>query len=188
MPGGARAVVLCAAALGLTVPGAHAQRPAEPAVRHQGFWIGFGLGAGLNLDLDEGREGAAGYLRLGGTVNRHLLIGGELVAWAREENNVTLSQGNVTGTVYLYPGPTGGLFAKSGLGFGSITFETSSTTSGTTRTVTVTESGVGATFGVGYDLRLGNNFYLTPNLDVLIQVINQDTRSLLVLTVGVGWH
>jgi hypothetical protein len=168
-------------------PPAAAQRR-EP--RHDGFWVGFGFGAGSNLTegYDDARLGGSGYVRLGGTVSPMLLIGGEAMAWVREQNGTTVSQGNLTASVLLYPARRG-LYLKGGLGFASWSQASSS---GNT-TVTTTEGGFGATVGGGYDLQIGNNLFLTPNLDFLIQVVESTTFSattgyLILFTLGLTWH
>lgn len=179
-----RALTAIAFVLLTAVPLA-AQEPVT-APRYEGFWIGFGVGGGVNLDATaaDARGGGAAYVRLGGTVNQMLVIGGEAIGWAREQNDATVSRVNLTGTVYFYPLRRHGLFFKSGLGFSAASFETSQGNA----TLTISDEGFGATFGAGYDFRLGSNFYVTPNVDFLVQVINDETDSLLLLTVGVGWH
>lgn len=181
-----RSLLLTLTLLATTAGTAAAQRAAE----HQGFWIGFGLGGGSNLTkgYDDARLGGAGYLRLGGTVNQLLLVGGEAIAWVREQDNTTVSQGNLTASILLYPAHRG-LYLKTGLGFASWSqaFSSGSTTT------TTTEGGFGATFGGGYDFQLGRNLFLTPNLDVLIQVVNSDTFQntsayLILFTLGLTWH
>lgn len=162
-------------------------------VRHDGFWISFGLGGGSNLTdgYEDARLGGAGYVRLGGTVNPMLLVGGEAMAWAREQNGTTVSQGNLTASVLLYP-VRRGFYLKGGLGFASWS---QAFTSGNT-TTTTTEGGFGATLGGGYDIQLGDNLFLTPNLDFLLQAVSNDafanttgtTGYLVLFTVGLTWH
>lgn len=157
---------------------------------HRGFWIGFGIGGGANLseDAEGARPGGAAYLRLGGTVNPLLLVGAEVIGWGREQNGTTVTQGNAAAIVQFYPNRAG-FFLKAGLGFASWA---RSRSSGNT-TTTVTEGGFGATFGGGYDIRVGTNLFLTPNLDFLIQAVESDVFSnntgyLAVFTVGLTWH
>ncbi len=78
---------------------------AQGRQRHEEFWIGFGLGAGVNTaeELDDGqRGGGAGYLRLGGTLSQNILMGGELSIWGRREDmpfgedTMTLTRSNAT--------------------------------------------------------------------------------------------
>ena len=160
--------------LAMAAPSASAQG------RHDGFWIGFGLGGGVANS--EGGGGA--YLRMGGTPTDLLLVGGEAIAWAKSENNTTVSQGNFTANVLFYPSQSGGAFVKVGLGWASVT---ASSTSGNT-TITVTDNGFGSTFGAGYDVKLGRNIYLTPNVDALVQVISGSTETVWLFTLGLTWH
>jgi hypothetical protein len=50
------------------------------------------------------------------------------------------------------------------------------------------KTGVGTTFGAGYDVRLGNNFYLTPNADLLLHFLDDFTESTFVVSLGLTWH
>jgi len=160
---------------------------AQREVRRNGFWIGFGLGGGWNTTQNVNNQalaGGSGYLRLGGTPSERLLLGGEVNVWVRSENDVTLSRGNATLTVLFYPSRSGGLFLKGGVGGASVQ---SSFTSGSV-TTTVSDQGLGTTFGVGYDFRLGRNFNITPNADFLFQSINDVENTLVLFSVGVTWH
>jgi hypothetical protein len=170
----------------VTAPAAAQRREA----RHDGFWVGFGLGAGSNLTdgYDDARLGGAGYVRLGGTVSPMLLVGGEAMGWVREQSGTTVSHGNLTATVLLYP-VRRGFYLKGGLGFASW----SQASPAGPGTLTVTEGGFGATVGGGYDVRIGNNLFLTPNFDVLLQVVDSDvftatTGYLILFTLGLTWH
>lgn len=85
-----------------------------------------------------------------------------------------MTRGNGTFTAMYFPSGEGGFF------------------------VNVSESGPGLTLGAGYDVRLGRNLYLTPNLDVLFQFIGakndpvlgrQPGASIIMLfTLGLTWH
>src|SRR2546430_15963596 len=59
--------------------------------------------------------------------------------------------GNVSFTAYYYPAPANGFFLRGGLGVADYKEEGSS---GST--------GFGFTLGLGYDVRVGTNFSLTP--------------------------
>ncbi len=175
---------MAAAVLAFAVP-ASAQDAPPPPPRHQGFWIGFGLGAGSDLSEQarDARSGGVGYLRLGGTITPQLLVGGELSGWARRQGDGTVSRSVAVGTVSFYPASQG-FFLRSGLGFGALTF----LVPGARANVTITEEGLGALFGGGYDVQIGRNLFLTPNLDFLVQVINDDTAVVGLLTIGLTWH
>jgi hypothetical protein len=179
------ALALLAASI-VATPSAAQRREA----RHDGFWVGFGAGAGANLTegYDAARLGGSGYVRVGGTVSPAVLIGGEAMAWVRRRGGTTLSQGNATATVLLYPARHG-VYLKGGLGFASWSAQSSS---GNT-TVTTTEGGFGATIGGGYDLQIGNNLFLTPAVDFLLQAVDSEsfaasTGYLVLFTLGLTWH
>ncbi len=60
-------------------------------------------------------------------------------------------------------------------------------------TVTTSKGGFGTTLGVGYDIRLARNFYLSPTVDWLFQVFEgtpsgTSTNNIILLTVGATWH
>lgn len=145
----------------------------------QGFWISFGFGGGWDLDREE--AGGAGYIRLGGTVDQRLLVGGEVLGVFREESGADVSVGNVTFSVLYYP--SGGFFVKGGLGFAS---REVSVSQGDV-TVSTSSEGFGLTLGGGYDIRLARNFFLTPGVDVMLQTI-EDGNVALALTLGATWH
>lgn len=160
--------------------------------RRQGFWIGFGLGGGVNtsegLD-DDRRAGGSVFVRLGGTVSPHVLLGGEAIGWGRSEDGATLTRGNTTFTAMFYPSPSGGFFLKGGIGGSFVSVSTQ--VLGTT--VTATENGFGATAGLGYDARLSDNWSITPGIDFLWQAFDagqnlSSTNSLLVFTIGFVRH
>ena|SRR6266571_2230923 len=97
------AMVVALLVLGVSV--ASAQHPQT----RKGFWIGFGFGYGSYTCTDCGSTGgASGYLKMGGTVSPHLLLGGESNGWTKSENGATLSTGNASFAAYYYPQPAGG--------------------------------------------------------------------------------
>jgi hypothetical protein len=75
-------------------------RPALAASQErEGFWIGFGFGYGSALVrcddcVANGREGGvAGFLKLGGTLNRKVLLGAEFSVWTKTQAADTLDFG-----------------------------------------------------------------------------------------------
>ncbi|UCG87033.1 MAG: outer membrane beta-barrel protein [Gemmatimonadota bacterium] len=166
---------------------------AQADQRHRGFWIGFGLGAGWN---NEGTPGGMLYARLGGTLSQKWLLGGELAGWGRRETvstllgdtDVTTTQGNATFTTLFYPLTAGGLYVKGGVGFAWVEYSTAVQDV----EVSTDRQGLGTTFGVGYDIRLGSNIYLVPGFDWLFQTFDTDegsiNSSLFLLSLGLIWH
>jgi len=140
----------------LALLGAAAARAQHPQTR-KGFWIGFGFGYGsLGLSCDgcssiDRESGVSGFLKMGGTVSDKLLLGGESNGWTKKMAGRNTTAGNVSFTAYYYPTPASGLFLRGGLGFADYQVE------GEDGSV-----GFGFTLGVGYDIRVGTNFSLTP--------------------------
>ena len=190
------AVLLTAVAMTLAAGPLRAQEQSS-GHPHRGFWIGFGFGGGINLSkgLDgEQLGGGGGYLRLGGTPSQKVLLGFESIGWVREVDGATLGRGNASFAVMFYPSEKGGAFLKGGVGTATVA---RATTSGNSTTAT-SQGGFGLTVGAGWDVRLGRNIYLTPNLDFLFQwfesktdlVLGQipGTNTILLFTLGLTWH
>jgi hypothetical protein len=188
---------LLAIGLACAIGGPLAAQEETGAHPHRGFWIGFGLGGGVNLSegLDGQQLGGGGfYFRLGGTPSQKVLLGFESIGWARELNGATVGRGNGSFVMQFYPSERGGAFLKGGVGFSTIS---RATVSGNTTTAT-SESGFGLTLGAGWDVRLGRNIYLVPNLDLLLQWFSAQNdpvlgpipgnNSILLFTLGLTWH
>lgn len=159
---------------------------AQETAPHSGFWLSGGLGGGITDGDSAGDDGGpAAYLRLGGTTSDRVLLGGEIIGLSRDVGDATVSQGNSTFSVLYYPASPGGFFAKAGVGFASAVVSTDVGGG----TFTSDESGLGLTFGAGYDVRIGGNLYLTPNLDILVQSFDEFADSnLFLFTLGIGFH
>jgi hypothetical protein len=174
------------AALGAAAPGSllgqEGPGSGSEEHRHRGFWLSGGLGPGVD---DEGEAGAAIYFRLGGTPGSRILLGGEFLGMAREEDDVTLGRGNASFVALFYPGRSGGFFLKAGVGFATVE---ASTEVGDGATLSVSEEGVGGVLGVGGDVRLGSNLYLTPNADLALQSFDGEVEPLFLFTVGLTMH
>ncbi len=170
---------------------------AQDAPARKGFWIGFGLGPGVNLSQgldDKSLWGGNGYLRLGGTPRANLILGGEAIGWTVDDRDVTLSRGNVHFVALWYPNVRSGFYLKGGVGGASIQRRSES---GNTSTTTH-KGGFGAGAGVGYELKIGRNLYLVPATDLLIQLFEKETdpvlgripgsNTLLLFNLGLTWH
>lgn len=144
------------------VLGSSAAWAQHPQIR-DGFWIGFGFGAGsADISCDgcasaDRETGATGLLKLGGTLSERILLGLEGNVWTKSDGGLTTSVGNASFAVYFYPRPASGWFVRGGVGttlasvdnFGSV---------GRAR-------GFGGIVGSGYDIRVGRNVSLTPVLN-----------------------
>jgi hypothetical protein len=165
-----RAVVRCLGGVGLLILSAVGLLSAQlyPVGRH-GFWatLGFGVG-GANLTCANGcvfndsvkGAGATADIKLGGTLNPRVRLGGEINVWVKDVSGVTGTSGetedvgNVSFAVYFYPEPRSGFFVKGGVGGSSY-----SLSQGATRT---SASGLGFLAGLGYDIHLGGKVSLVP--------------------------
>lgn len=155
--------------------------------RH-GAWLSFALGAGFENYQYSGvpggwrRRDALGNrddlmkpsfsIAAGGTVNPHLRLGGEINAWVNEYTDAegfgiteTLVGGMLTGQVF--PARNLGLYIKGGLGISRSGSEIDGYGSGTG------ETGFSYQYGLGYEIKLARNFFLTPQFNVLEHRSNQ---------------
>lgn len=153
--------VLCAGALA-------AQKKPDPAATpnpRQGFWIGFGLGAGSAgadcTNCDNSRTtGFSGYLRLGGTLSRHLLLGGETNGWVHSESGGDESMGFGNVVLLWYPSATGAFYLKFGLG--GMSYTANIPVIGK-----ITATAPSGSFGLGYEFRVRRNMSLNLFLNSL---------------------
>jgi hypothetical protein len=158
----------------------------KPQTR-KGFWIGFGFGYGsYGFSCDgcgsvDNESSYTGYIRLGGTLNPHLLLGGETVAWSKSEGGATVSAGNVTFNAYYYPKPSGGLFLNGGVGFSRVEVSGGGSSAG--------DTGPGFSLGAGYDIRVGTNLSIVPNAQwVYGHPADGFSQNFLHFALGVTFH
>jgi Outer membrane protein beta-barrel domain len=134
------------------------------AQERDGFWFGFGAGYGsarVDCDTcdDDNREGSlVGFVKLGGTLSRRLLLGAEVNAWTDSQDDARVTLGNLSATLTIYPGARSGFFFKVGAG---LSYVDTNVRQGSLD-VSVSETGFGFVTGVGWDLRIGDNLSLTP--------------------------
>jgi hypothetical protein len=149
--------------------------PQEAGTR-SGFWLSFGGGGGVM----NGLRGAAAYVRMGGTPNERVQFGGQLLHWWREDDTGERTRVSIAATAAIFPIHSGApnrhllseWFLKAG--FGIVTAQST--------------TGVGPTVGTGIDLRLGRNFFVSPNVDLVIYFFNDETDVSLTFTLGLTWH
>lgn len=134
--------------------------PAPVAPRLQtrdGVWLSGGLGWGSAVcQYCLGRQGGfTGGLSAGVAVSPRLLVGVGTSGWYKSVDGVALSGGTIDGRIRFYPSRALGLFLTGGLGLGHIsaTFN---------NVATETQYGVGALYGLGWDIRVARNLSLTP--------------------------
>ncbi len=161
---------------------------AQEEARRRGFWVSLGFGAGVttaDVATDQTRWGGAGYLRMGGVPDGHVVLGTEFIGWVTGQNDVYTSRGAVTLFVQYYPSTTGGLFFKGGLGSAGAAVTTDLNPG---KFVTSTD-GFGMTLGSGYEFRLSSVASFTVNVDWVLQVLDDEaggseSSSLFLFTVG----
>jgi len=152
----------CLLALLLTIAGSAQAQGGEP--RRHGFWFSLGLGGGsvavtcpeCDAQSDERLNGIAGYVRFGGTVSPHLLVGIEGTGWVRNDEGFERRIATASATALLYPDRNAGFFLKGSIGGIRAVVENS----------LLVAVGEGLTWqvGVGIDVYLGRGAALTPFL------------------------
>jgi hypothetical protein len=136
--------------------------------QRRGFWAGLSIGAGGEaFDLRDG----LGYsdelyrptvsLRAGGTVGQHLRLGGEVLAWINDHDDVTESLSTLLFIAQFYPLRSTGLYLKGGLGLGRNEIDFHDGFAG------LGDTGFAGLVGAGWEVRLGRRFYLNPAVDLV---------------------
>lgn len=173
-----RGIAMISALLLLGASAASAQHPQT----RKGFWIGFGFGYGSYSCSGCGSTGSiSGYLKMGGVLSKHLLLGGETNGWSKSEGGATLTTGNASLAAYYYPQPAGGFFLRGGVGFSEARVSQGG--------LSGSNSGPGATAGLGYDLRVGGNTSITPVANFVWGHVDSGfSQHILQLAVGVTFH
>lgn len=140
------------------------------AQEHGGAFFGFGGGFGTadaSCDECQGnsdrQNSLALYLKGGGAVNPHVLLGGQFNLWRKDETGVfgadnSIKMYNLMGTVTVYP-QTQGFFVNLGAGLAFVGVD--STVSNTTLSTNLGK-GFGFLLGAGYDIRVGDHLAVTP--------------------------
>ena len=187
--------------------------PADaPVYARQGMWLSVGLGAGaasLHCRIcsgDQGTKGTSGYLRAGTTINRRLLLGGEINGWLRSDESGHQRVVVFTGDGYWYPNPRHGYYFKGGLGYS--TYRQSATDPQNKDVQTgLTAGALTAQVGTGYEIRVNPKTSLVPYLNLVgtsqgtlftqrddgthferNKLPNKANVLLLQLGLGVTWH
>lgn len=166
--------------------------------RREGFWLSAGLGVGgESFDARDGLgwsdnvSGGVGYLKLGGTVSRSLLLGVELQGWGADFYQSGFSGvsyeralGSLMGIAQFYPAERSDFWLRGGLGVavdqlrdhaGDMVFETN-------------RYGSAVAIGLGYDIPVARKISITPSLDLVGQHYDTHNERLLTLGVGVTFH
>jgi hypothetical protein len=170
-----RPLGLLAALAALVMVRAAAQQP-----HRSGFWLELGSGPGaVRIGCGDCAtvtlaSGTTGMLRLGGVLSDKVLFGVEAFGFTDERFGLAANDTSVTadnsslGAVVLWYPWRGGVFLKGGVGLAGGQF----TVKADTGQGAVNEgTGVGLTFGFGFDLPVSRRFALTANAAAFITAI-----------------
>jgi hypothetical protein len=162
-----------------------AEAQGRPQTR-EGFFIGFGFGyASFSCEGCGDREdGVGGHLKLGGTLSPSVLIGAESSAWTKDEGGSRITHGNLSAIIQFYPMPESGFFLKGGAGFSRLEVSAS----GGGFSATASDEGFGFTAGAGYDVRVGDNFSLSPYGSYQWGDFEGGSANHFQVGLGVTWH
>ncbi len=140
----------------------------SPADGRRGFWLDGGLGWGEesfkfgNEPWSEGLAKPTFNLRLGGTPNPNLRLGGEVTVWANryqdlDGENLTETLSSVLAVARVFPSRTTGFYLKGGAGLGvsAVDVDFGQGTS---------ETGLATTLGAGWEIKLSRALSLTPEV------------------------
>lgn len=171
--------LVLAAALVAVPQNAHAQA-------RDGFFIGLGIGGGsfgCSGCVDR-QSGVSGHLKLGTTLNQQLLLGVESTAWTKEESGARMTHANLSAIAQFYPAPASGFFLKGGIGVSTL----EASASGGGFSFSARETGLGLTAGLGYDVRVGNAFSVSPYGTFGWGNFEGGSANTFQLGLGVTWH
>lgn len=170
-----RSLALVAALATLLGARAQAQRP-----HRTGFWLELSSGPGAvrigcggcaDVTLS---GGSTGDIRLGGTLTDKVLLGVEIFGFtderfgfAPQDTSVTAENSSLNAVVLWYPWH-GGVFLKGGVGLAGGRFSVKADTG---LSAVNQGTGVGVTFGLGFDLPISRRFALTANAAAFITAI-----------------
>ena len=149
----------------------------------QGFWISVGLGGGsLGCENcgDDRENGGTAQIALGGTLSPRFQLGASSNAWAKEVNGVDITMSSLAAVAKFYPWVARGFYLSGGLGIGRIAFKEGS--------VSASEDGTSAILGLGYDIRVGKNFSITPFLNGVGASFDGNRSDFNQVGIGVTWH
>jgi len=136
--------------------------------RH-GFWLNLGLGAGQErskfadeINWSDPLTKPTGSIIVGGTVSPNLRVGVQLNGWADSHYDQGVKVTDYLGGLLLvgqfYPSRRSGFYLKGGGGFSRVGTDVPGPGG-------IHEDGFGWTAGLGYELRVSRNLFLTPMAD-----------------------
>lgn len=159
---------------------------AQVSPARDGFFIGVGLGGGSFgcSTCPDRQSGVSGHLKLGTTMSDQLLLGVESSAWTKEETGARMTHANLSAMVQFYPVATNGFFVRGGLGVSRLEVSAS----GPGLSLSAGQTGLGLTAGLGYDVRVGSNFSISPYGTWGWGDFDGGSANTFQLGLGVTWH
>lgn len=138
----------------------------EPALR-QGFWYGFGFGAGsgkLHCEICNDQSGTdlTASIRAGTTLSESWLLGIEVDGWTNSQEIATRRSWSVSAVALWYPWPTQGAYLKGGLGI------TGYRASDAVDVISTTQPG--GMVGIGYEWRVGKKSSINPYINYQVSL------------------
>jgi hypothetical protein len=148
-------IAILAATVAASLPSQ--QLRAQHSQTRESLNVSFGLGGGsAHLGGRSRQTGTAFYLNIGGTMSPRFTLGGELNGFGFSNNYEDLTIQSLLAVAHVYPEPASGFFFTLGAGL------TGANIQDRLQSVEVHSTGFGIEGGLGYDVRLGRNFSLTP--------------------------
>lgn len=143
--------------------------------RRSGFWGSIGLGVGSETFTVPDSVPPPGWLasptfnmRIGGTPDVHLRLGGELISWYNSEGGFNQSLGGMAAIGQIYPSTTQGFFLKGGGGYAWNSFSEDSYCSYyyyCYNYVYAHDSGFMWTAGAGWEIPVSRKLNIMPTVD-----------------------
>lgn len=139
----------------------------ESAALRGGFFLAGGIGAGREqfkfsdeTEFTEPLTKPTLTLRLGGTPDPYVRVGGELFGWGAETDEGDETFAAVLGVVQFYPLKDGGLWLKAGGGYAESGIDFFDPTFFDT-----SESGFAWSVGAGYEIQLSRSLAIGPSVE-----------------------
>jgi len=172
---------------------------AQGSDHRQGFWAQGGVMAAANrTDCSNcgefsWDEGVAVFLRAGGTISPHVLMGAELYGFRQTDGEAT--ETDIQGLLAIaewYPWLHLGGFFKVGIGVANLDLFVSTLDGGTTQS---SKTGMAISIGFGWDIRVTDGISITPVINSYINAVGDldvepvgtaDNVLTTLLTAGVG--
>jgi hypothetical protein len=158
----------------------------HPHVR-DGWILGLGIGGG-SVGLSSGGQtsdresGGTGHLRAGYILNPKVSIGFEGNFWFKTVDGVDWTFDTFTAAATFYPGD--GFTLRAGIGGGGVE---AAVRSGNT-TTTASETGLGVSTGVGYEIRVLRSWAVVPQVDYSYINLDSFNADFFSFSVAAHWY